>query len=921
MADNEPQEETAKPITIGEGDEERVVVRNEWGRLKSVPKSEMWKFHPDSGATYATPTDIARAHEQEKRGGTLTALRAWQNAQAKGYTFGLSDVIGRGLAGAISPEVLKEWQEQRQFEEQEHKILGIGGEITGAAALGLSTGGLGLYGKAGQTGLKGMVAAGALEGALEGAGHEASRWAIGKTKWDSPGAMGEKLAIGAMKGAALGAVVGGAFHGISSGFRATRNKIGRSLADPDVDSVVNAAEKQFGYRPKGLKGLVARFYSSSMGKLKGVPSESILNMVRPDEAGALNRFRGIDTEKALDGIIDEQFPVISALNDAAEEADAVFRGGLKRKQVDRVMSPGGDLVAYQATHTQLVDMWSKTKDMLSKPGVFGNEGRLKKILVKLDELERKMSPRWRDSKMGRGPARAAIKHRGGGERGLREWLKWHKWTPPSKTEMFMDLDSLKRDVGHIASDIGEQGKKMGEDWKTHSRLAEMYENNLRPLLEDEKMWGGAADLQRQVNPAWTAHIKGKKITGFNTHFTVDVPDKDFGLGTSRISRKKFTKYAKTILNPDIDEGHIALNTWLDTNAERVGVLKDVLDLTPEQRVLFETFGDKSASLRRGMEDAADTLTAHNQLKELTTPRGMSDWALAGAVSAGAPGAVAGQIVSAVTSPDKVARMMYALEKLTGRVTPRIKSGTKALFEAGEKVTKKPSALLGPGAAGSFTRTRMPHIRLFTDKRDQIEDNAARKDAFRADIEERFLGIKGGNPVIYDAAVASALRTQDYLYSILPNRFLAKLYGYEDMLPSKSEMQRFMRISEVVDDPVKLLDRLKKKKLTRAEVEAVKETSPALYQEIRSAVAGELVEQRSKGKTIPYRDRIQIGVMLDLETDPSMAPSVFQLIQSGYEDSNDGPGMGQGPPPGAKPSPSPQLSQSYLTGAQKLEEEA
>jgi hypothetical protein len=87
----------------------------------------------------------------------------------------------------------------------------------------------------------------------------------------------------------------------------------------------------------------------------------------------------------------------------------------------------------------------------------------------------------------------------------------------------------------------------------------------------------------------------------------------------------------------------------------------------------------------------------------------------------------------------------------------------------------------------------------------------------------------------------------------------------------------------------VLDAALSGRLTPDHVEAVKTVYPKLYEQMRTSIFEGLTEAKSP---LPYGRRIQLGILLDLPTDQTLAPDFVSAIQATYSASEK---AGQEPP--------------------------
>jgi hypothetical protein len=132
-----------------------------------------------------------------------------------------------------------------------------------------------------------------------------------------------------------------------------------------------------------------------------------------------------------------------------------------------------------------------------------------------------------------------------------------------------------------------------------------------------------------------------------------------------------------------------------------------------------------------------------------------------------------------------------------------------------------------------------------------------------------------------AALVSKMETgRNYLLRNLPTppRDPNQLIPMKTPPPDPVRLAAFARRKQVVDRPLSVLDELEAGTLTREHVEALSTVYPQLYTQIRNGVTEQLVTTK---KTPSYEQRIQIGVLFQLPTDPSLRPQSIQRTQAMY----------------------------------------
>ncbi len=141
---------------------------------------------------------------------------------------------------------------------------------------------------------------------------------------------------------------------------------------------------------------------------------------------------------------------------------------------------------------------------------------------------------------------------------------------------------------------------------------------------------------------------------------------------------------------------------------------------------------------------------------------------------------------------------------------------------------------------------------------------------------------GHNPALTMAATGTILKGVSFLQSKLPptraDQFSLQPQLQKESRASDAEVSKFMRYAEAVDNPTMVLAEAKNGTLTRDHVEAVKAVYPKLYDQMRQQVMQQLTTSKSP---LPYGARIQLGILLDIPTDRTLAPDFQQAIQATY----------------------------------------
>jgi len=257
----------------------------------------------------------------------------------------------------------------------------------------------------------------------------------------------------------------------------------------------------------------------------------------------------------------------------------------------------------------------------------------------------------------------------------------------------------------------------------------------------------------------------------------------------------------------------------------------------------------------------------------------------------APTSAAGvaALTSAFARSDLKNKLMVLtdIEKSNIRVGQKINSSVKKFFK-GKKFDKLPalSATLLTGnplarkTEGDFVvgkpKDERDAIKNMADNIDKIKDNPYYMNKLMMDAN-----LQSSAPQTYQQLKQIAGRAFVFLDSKLPrqtqnvNPFIKKSYPTSDQ-----EIYKFKKYVQAVQNPMSVLKDLNGGVLSREGIEAVRFVYPNLYGEMQSSVYDSL--EKSGGKTT-YKQRLQLGILMDMPTDLALEPQAIQGLQSFYKE--------------------------------------
>ncbi|MEI9950799.1 MAG: hypothetical protein WDO74_17920 [Pseudomonadota bacterium] len=127
------------------------------------------------------------------------------------------------------------------------------------------------------------------------------------------------------------------------------------------------------------------------------------------------------------------------------------------------------------------------------------------------------------------------------------------------------------------------------------------------------------------------------------------------------------------------------------------------------------------------------------------------------------------------------------------------------------------------------------------------------------------GAYGALPKLSQAATITAANGAAYLASQIPGgtRSPTVFSPLKRSTPSDLEIRQFAQKWAAVSNPLGVIDDLRKGTVTHAQVDAIKAVYPALYEQIQASTLEKLRDLDAAGKTIPFQDRLQLDLFLDL----------------------------------------------------------
>jgi hypothetical protein len=859
-----------------------------WVQSASVPTAQ------SSGYRIASTADKKRATDAEEFGDS--AILAGLAGAGRGLSFGLSDqfLVRTGLVGAEKLRGLKEYNPQAS----------VAGEVLGTLAPLLVTGGTGIAGlglRTLGTGVRGVSAGGrAVSGAIkaalpaaktlrgkvvrdaiaQGAGATVEGTAYGLGHAISEDALGDpddvaELLMGSVGLSALtGGVAGGLFG--AAGSLAKHALSGKSMAklwarQQGLDAGEDFATASQRQPPPGLASKIEGDIKGTFdaaSKLEGkwdAALELQLEGMSPAKALASAPFKELGKEARRRAVehVDIRFDHVRKMADlgrrAEKEANELFRleamGAPKkekiRKLVNKSVGKWGAAEDKAITHVQqsLKDVreslsrWSEVADWRAT----GNPT-IKQIGRLADSYE---------SQIKKIAGRAAV---AGEKQNL-------------NAELYAMMDQFKRDVGARV-----KGRGMAHEGIVLERMRdEVYENNLRAMLENEDIWGKMGIAQANVNKAWHRFLGNKKV--YDQNFTTYAGEEGF-LRQYRMDKTKLDSHFKQLGTPSADDAKEYMLKNLQYEKELVNAIEEFYELDAK------SWGPRIASYRKTNADMANLYR-----------RAQTDMGIANAAAALRRGEMPEMVAASLIGGPAAQKItgtvlggLTAVEQIAGKYSGKIAAGVGGYMSNAAKLGKKATisaADLGRRALVPTT-TILMHDAVFGDKRSK--KSASRHEAYQDRLDE--LAIYQSSPqalmarlekktvelppVIALAVMSKAHTAARYLWETAP-KAPEPQFGVvkQDWVPPNSELDAWSRRVEVAQNPMSVLDHLRSRTLTRQHVEALQAVYPKIYER----TVTEIIRRASAiGEDLPYSDRVQLSILFGVPIEPTTRPDIVRMHQ-------------------------------------------
>jgi hypothetical protein len=805
---------------------QKVPIQLEGGQVGTVDASELPQAL-EAGAQVVAPEVLARAELEAKYGGTGGEIAAAGAGAARGLTFGLSDLAAAG----VSDELRTDLDALRTVNPN----ASMAGEVAGAVAPVLLSGGAGA--------LRGLGAIPRGVNAIGGLAERGAAAIVGNAATSIAGRAAQRaVALGA-RGAAEGAFVGA----------------GEQISEAALGNHEITAEKLMAGAASGA--LAGGALGGGLGALEGAGTAAIGKLrTRLDDIRARQAAKPTMATTAAGEV---PATVVEKYAGQFENTEQLANAWKNRA---KLFSRHDDTVEV-AVRSVADDMTNAVKaervvDMAS----FG-EAKAAQMAKLVPETDMATRVTQRQTAMELGArARALLDELhaadGGGSKVAvndltRKLALFEKRVENATSggEIFMHTDDLKRVFGQKAR-AGERDFGITE---AERELRKFYHGDMIPALENEAVWGAGGVAQREVNEATAARLATRKAMANNF---LAAGDKDGFVRLEVADPAKIEGFIKNLTSARNDLRQQSLTDYIARERKFLDAVDKHYTLSATEKKAIAEARASFTAIESNLTKTAQSVSEVNAAKRLLEEE-----------RAFAMGGITGAVTDVFMRPMTTLARLADIERAVQRVDQKISHGVGVFF-------KKPQV------AVPMTGKAEPIRASFQKRVTELSEASASPERVAEKMTKRIGDLGEHAPNVSAAASALEAKKTAFLASKIPPG-TRTLDGLQPHLSkprvSDLEMARFMRYARAADEPLSIVEDLKHGKVSREAVEAVRELYPNVYETVQKQVTEQLANAKER---VPYSKQVQLGIVLDIKTHPSLEPSFIRAMQEQWSAKDD-----------------------------------
>lgn len=804
------------------------------------------------GVTFAS-REAAQAEANEKAyGGVGGATVAALGGAASGLTLGISD--------ELLPESWKQGLKAREKQNPTTTMLATGAGAAGLAAL---TGGASAAEEAGAAATSFLgdsvlakvaqraVAGGlrdAVAGAQYGLGQAISDDAFGDHKLTAEHVL-SSIGGNALWGGAIGAGLGGlgaGLHGLLAGGEhdapALASALAKSPTDEDVAKIASTITK-VDEPAEGLGGKLRNWYVKLASAASGTDPEKLATFLGPE--GEANRAALLEADATRDQAMRDIRTHGDNIIKASKDVEEIWQRGMKRSFIASSLEGVDADVAAQRARSLADHAITTLNGMIDDTDKFGDPGAAKATLTVAHQYSHKLD--------------AAIKAGDVGEMyGLTDDLKKAIAKPTAKAaNLFVGAQPTELHAMQLGA--------RQQAWKDLHAAVQVG-------LEDQGVWGKMGEAQANVNKAYTNLIDARKR--FNSSLVTDIgrDPNDLWSKAYGIDPAKVGGYVRGLMDPAKDLTHQAVQDYLSNSKLLAQTFADHFELPAGKLANVQKIASSTQAFQDTLDRAAKSLSLVNQfehVRSVASGNGAMLGAGLGMMAHGLGGGIAGMALGKIAGvfrrPADTIMQLATVEKMARESEGRVGSALRAFG-------------LGKQSAASI-----PSISSFARKADQVRRMVSDPETLATRIGQNTQGIRSRAPRLADAMTDTTLAGLAILRDKLPPSLPGDPLDphYKPPPPPPGQQERWLRYYEAVKDPDSVVESLRDGRVSMEGVEVLQNVYPAKYAQVQQITYQQMAE--GKLKNLGHQQRIGLGLLLQLPTDPTLDPGYIAQRQAAFQE--------------------------------------
>jgi len=441
-------------------------------------------------------------------------------------------------------------------------------------------------------------------------------------------------------------------------------------------------------------------------------------------------------------------------------------------------------------------------------------------------------------------------------------------------ELMVTLDGLKRDMGPHGRG-GDFGMSQAER-ATKNEVRGLYEDLRQSLMTDT--WGEAGQMQRDVNAPFTKWLGTKKL--FDQRFLTETGREGWER-TVGADPAKIEPYVAGLGKSRNDLTHSVIEQHIASTQELATALAKAGELTADKAAELASIKTAAEGFSQTIERVQSKVGSINQAADFVVAHADSSSgvgkAIIGHVLGGPAGAAAGYALNLTNITKRIAveQMAERAQKVLGSTLDGFFTGIRTATAGGGELAGKVAE-----SAGRFAKPIpiLTSLELFQGKHatpeaaykarvsEVLQADANYGQKIRDNAGRVFGAVADSDPHSVGAAVIATTKSIQLLKATLPAPLLASnslTPQASRPMPSRMEIQQYADTWMAVSKPLEVLKQIPQGTPTQAQMAAIKQIYPKLYDWVRQETMGRLIALDRDGIEVPIRERMILDTLLDL----------------------------------------------------------